>query len=64
MEKESEPKTEIEAKRIEMAKFAENYKNPFFAGIVTYVEILPLSLIISLVSAAALRRKDKNPALT
>ena len=64
MEKKGEPKAEIEAKRIEMAKFAENYKNPFFAGIVTYVEILPLSLIISLVSAAALRRKDKNPALT
>lgn len=64
MEKKGNPEEEIEAERKKMAEFAENYKNPLFAGIVTYVEILPLSLIISLISAAALRRKNNNPTLT
>lgn len=64
MEKKGDPKDEIDAERKKMAEFAVNYKNPLFAGVVTYVEILPLSLIISLISAAALQRKDKRPTLT
>jgi len=64
MEKEGEPRAEIEAEREKMAEFAEHYKNPLFAGIVTYTEILPLSLVISLISAAILQRKDNSPSLT
>jgi uncharacterized membrane protein len=49
----------IEEKRIEMAEFSKNYKNPFFNAVVTSTEILPLGIIISLISAAILKRKPK-----
>ncbi|HEY0741926.1 MAG TPA: DUF4199 domain-containing protein [Chryseosolibacter sp.] len=51
---------QIDAKAAEMAEFKELYKNPLFVIIVTYAEILPLGLIISLISAALLRKKQKQ----
>jgi hypothetical protein len=50
---------QIEAKAAEMAEFKEMYKNPLFVILSTYAEILPLGLIISLISAALLRKKPK-----
>lgn len=41
----------IESKTVEMQKMSENYKNPLFIILYTYAEILPLSLIVSLISA-------------
>ncbi len=44
----------------EMASFAESYKNPFFNAMVTYTEILPVGLLISIITAAILRRRNTN----
>lgn len=41
----------MEAKTAEMMEAAENYKNPLFVILYTYAEILPLSIIISLISS-------------
>ena len=48
---------ELQEKTTEMASFKEMYKNPFFNAAVTYIEILPVGLLISLISAAILKRK-------
>jgi hypothetical protein len=49
----------INAETAEMAGYMEMYKNPFFNAMMTYMEILPVGLIVSLISAAILRRKPK-----
>jgi hypothetical protein len=41
----------------EMARFKELYKNPLFNVGITFMEIFPVGLIVTLVSAAILRRK-------
>lgn len=48
---------EIEKQTKEMAGFAEMYKNPFFNAMMTYVEILPVGLIVTLISSFILKRK-------
>jgi hypothetical protein len=48
---------EIDKKTKEMANFAEMYKNPFFNAMMTYVEILPVGLIVTLISSLILKRK-------
>jgi len=53
----------IDKKTVEMAKFKVMYQNPFFNALVTYMEILPIGLLISLIAAAILKRKG-NPADT
>jgi hypothetical protein len=47
----------IEKTRQEMAQYKEWYKNPLFTAALTYTEILPVGLIISLCAAAILKRK-------
>lgn len=51
---------DIEAKRKEMADMAVLYKNPLFNALFTYMEILPPGLVVSLISAAILKRKKGN----
>lgn len=41
----------------EMARFKELYKNPLFNVGITFMEIFPVGLVVTLVSAAILRRK-------
>lgn len=56
---------EIEAKTQQMAQFVEWYKNPLFNVAMTFMEIFPAGLVMTLVSAAILRRKtprDGQPA--
>ena len=48
----------IAQKTAEMTKFSEMYKNPFFNALITYSEILPLGLLVSLISAWTLKRKN------
>jgi hypothetical protein len=47
---------EIDKKVADMAKWAEWYKNPAFNAAATFLEPLPVALIIALVSAGILRR--------
>ncbi|MDA3613804.1 DUF4199 domain-containing protein [Polluticaenibacter yanchengensis] len=48
---------EIESKTKEIAAFSKMYKNPFFNALMTYAEILPVGLIVTLISAFILKRK-------
>jgi hypothetical protein len=41
----------------QMADFKELYKNPVFVILITYAEVLPIALLISLISAFILKRK-------
>ncbi len=50
---------ELTLKASEMAEFAEMYKNPLFVVITTVLEVFPIGLVISLVSATILRRKPQ-----
>ncbi|MES2690204.1 MAG: DUF4199 domain-containing protein [Bacteroidota bacterium] len=57
---------EIDAQIKEMADFATMYKNPFFNAMMTYAEILPVGLIVTLISSFILKRKAivNKPALS
>lgn len=50
----------IEAKTTEMQEMSEKYKNPLFVILFTYAEILPLSLVFSLISAGVFRLISKK----
>lgn len=47
----------IAAKEAEMETFAELYANPLFNVLITFMEVFPVGLLVSLVSAGILRRK-------
>ena len=49
---------EIDKKMKEMADFAIMYKNPFFNAMMTYMEILPVGLIVTLISSLLLKKKN------
>ncbi|MEO6550287.1 MAG: DUF4199 domain-containing protein [Ferruginibacter sp.] len=55
----------INEKSAEMMKMTEWSKNEFFVIIMTYVEILPVGLIVTLIAALILKRKNAktNPAM-
>ena len=48
---------EINKQALEMANYGRMYKNPFFNAVMTYMEILPVGLIVTLISALILKRK-------
>ena len=48
----------------DMARFAELYKNPVFNVGMTFLEVFPVGLIVTLVSAAILRRKPAQTLAT
>ncbi|MCB0661237.1 MAG: DUF4199 domain-containing protein [Saprospiraceae bacterium] len=48
---------EIEEKRVENQQFLEMYKNPFIRIGMTLMEILPVGLLVSLLTALILKRK-------
>jgi amino acid transporter len=47
----------IDAKLQEMKQFKQMYDNPFVNGAITFLEPLPIGLIITLISSAVLRKK-------
>jgi len=50
----------IDKQLAEMKKFAELYKNPFINSAITFLEPLPVGLIMTLVSAGILSRKRRE----
>jgi ethanolamine transporter EutH len=48
---------ELAAKAAEMARFRELYRNPFINAGITFVEVFPIGLVMTLVSAGILGRK-------
>jgi len=48
---------EIETTKQEMNKYIEWYKNPFLLMALTYMEILPIGLVVTLFSALILKKK-------
>lgn len=55
------PEAEIAAKRKEMEEFEVQYRNPLYNIGLTTLEVLPLGIIMTLVSAAILRRRANPP---
>jgi len=53
---------ELDKTVTQMASFKEMYKNPVMVILFTYLEILPVGLVITLISSLILKRKTNNPA--
>jgi hypothetical protein len=48
---------EIDRQIKEMENFGRMYKNPFFNAMMTYMEILPVGLVVTLISSLILKRR-------
>lgn len=53
---------DIEALIVQMAEFRSQYENPFFRVPITFIEIFPVGVLVSLISAALLRNPRFLPA--
>ena len=51
---------EISKTTAQMEEYIAMYKNPLFVVLLTYMEILPVGLIVSLVAALIIKRKEKQ----
>ncbi len=51
---------EVEAITTQMADFKEMYKNPLFAILITYLEVLPVGMIVALFSAFIVKKNKKE----
>ena len=49
---------ELAAKAAEWGKYQEMYKNPLINAGFTLIEVLPVGIVVTLISAAMLRRRD------
>ena len=54
------PPEELQAKTAEMASFKEMYKNPLFAILISYFEVLPIGVLVALISALILKKKQPD----
>jgi hypothetical protein len=50
----------VEAQVQQLKKFKEQYKNPLFNSLMTFIEPFPVGLAITLLSAAVLRKKGQS----
>lgn len=48
---------ELAEKTVEMEEFKEMYKNPVLVVLITYMEVFPVGLLVSAISAFVLRKK-------
>ena len=62
MKQEGATQEKIDAKIQEMESMKEMYKNPFIRYGMTLAEIFPVGLVIALISAGVLRKKEILPA--
>jgi hypothetical protein len=62
MRAEGATESELAAKKSEMQKFNEAYENPVVRFAMSLVEILPVGILITLISAALLRKRKFLPA--
>ena len=62
MRAEGAPAAAISAKAAEMRTMAESYRNPLFRLPMTFIEIFPVGLVVTLVTAALLRNPRLLPA--
>ncbi|MFC4874307.1 DUF4199 domain-containing protein [Negadavirga shengliensis] len=53
--------TELAAKTKEMEIFSRMYENPVFVILITYAEVLPIGLVVTLISALILKSPKKQP---
>jgi len=49
----------IDKEMAELASYAKMYKNPFFNALLTYTEIVPVGVVISLIAALILKKKSE-----
>lgn len=61
MKKEGASAAEINTARIDMQQWTKMYKNPFIRFAMTLAEILPVGIVITLISAAILRKRQILP---
>lgn len=54
---------ELAARAAELARFREEYQNPLIKAGYTLLEVFPIGLVVSLISAAILRRQNRTPSL-
>lgn len=57
-----ESEAAIREKTAQMAEMAKYYANPIFNSLITFMEVFPVGLIVTLVSAAILRRRPGQGA--
>ncbi len=50
----------VQVKVQELKKYKELYDNPFFNALMTFIEPFPIGLVITLISAAVLRKKARS----
>jgi hypothetical protein len=62
MKEEGASQAEIQSMQTEMDNFSELYKNPVVRFGYTLMEILPVGLVITLISAGILRKREVLPA--
>ncbi len=62
MKEQGASEAEVQKQAEEMAVWGERYKNPVFRFGMTLMEIFPVGLIITLISAAILRKREVLPA--
>jgi hypothetical protein len=55
-------KTYVAMQDAQMEEFMIRYQNPFFKAAMTYMEILPMGILFTLITAIALRRKVPKSA--
>ena len=62
MKEKGAPPEEIEKTQKDMAYFGEMYKNPIIRFGMTLLEILPVGILVTFISAALMRRRELLPA--
>src|SRR5690606_18133839 len=62
-EREGATAAELAVQAKDMADYKELYKNPVMVILITYSEVLPIGLIVTLISALILKRKSESKVL-